>query len=114
MRHSKHMFKKYIWFIFASLILAGCATASSTTNTKVERGFGESVSDSALNTRIKTRLVKNSEINAGKIDVDVYKGEVTLNGEVFSNHEKATAIRVTKETPGVRKVISRLRVVQGR
>lgn len=114
MWHSKHIFEKYIWFLFASLILAGCVTSSSTTNTKVERGIGESVSDTALAARVKTRLVKNSEINAGKIDVDVYKGEVTLNGEVFSNHEKATAIRITKETPGVKKVISKLRVVQGR
>lgn len=109
------MFKKCIWFLFISIILAGCATPSSTTsNTKVERGLGESVSDTALAMRVKTRLVKNSEINAAKIDVDAYKGEVTLNGEVFSSHEKATAIRIAKDTPGVRKVISRLIVVQGR
>ncbi len=110
------MLKRGVWLLFISLVLSGCVTTPSTGNpdTKVERGFGESISDSALAAKVKARLIKNSEINAGKIDVDAYKGEVTLNGEVFSAHEKKTAIRIAKETAGVRKVISRLMVVQGR
>ncbi len=106
------MSKRVVWLFFFLLVLSGCVTTPSTT--KVERGFGESISDSALAAKVKARLIKNSEINAGKIDVDAYKGEVILNGEVFSTHEKKTAIRIAKETAGVRKVISNLRVVQGR
>lgn len=74
---------------------------------------GEAVTDAAITTAVKSRLVANAAADAARIDVDTKDHVVTLTGTVSSAAEKAAALRVAGEMSGVRQVRDRL-VVQER
>ena len=72
------------------------------------KSFGESVDDNVIVFRVKTALVKDPSIKARKIDVDSYKGHITLNGEVDSRGEEELAIEISNSIYGVIDVTSNL------
>jgi osmotically-inducible protein OsmY len=74
---------------------------------------GEAITDAAITTAVKSRLVADAAAEAAKIDVDTKDNVVTLTGTVGSAAEKAEAIRAARATAGVREVRDRLSV-QGR
>jgi osmotically-inducible protein OsmY len=69
---------------------------------------GEAITDTAVTTAVKSRLVANAAADAAKIDVDTKDHVVTLTGAVTSAAEKAQAVRAARETAGVREVRDRL------
>jgi hyperosmotically inducible protein len=71
---------------------------------------GDTVSDSALTAKIKSKMVLDDEVKARGIDVDTTGTVVTLTGDVGSIDERNRAVRLARETKGVTKVIDRLRV----
>ena len=99
------------------LASAGCAPAligaGATGTYKVatdERTTGKMWDDSTLTIKIKTALIENSEVSAGKIDVDVYKGVVTLTGAVSSQSEKEKITGIASKTEGIRRLIDNITV----
>jgi hyperosmotically inducible protein len=72
---------------------------------------GDSVSDSALTAKIKSKMVLDDEVKARGIDVDTSGTIVTLTGVVRSADERDRAVRLARETKGVTKVIDKLRVL---
>ena len=78
------------------------------------RQAGAAVSDATADARItgaiKTRLLKESNLAALKIDVDTHEGAVTLSGVVASAEHISRTMEIAYETEGVRKVISTLQV----
>jgi osmotically-inducible protein OsmY len=73
-----------------------------------QRTFGEATDDAAIQTVIKTRLVKDPWVDGLQINTGVYKGVVTLEGMVDSREEYKRAIHIARSTNGVRKVIDKL------
>lgn len=71
---------------------------------------GQSLDDAWIHTKIVAKLIGDSQTPERKINVDVVNGEVTLRGTVDTNQAKAEAERVAKETDGVKKVTSQLKV----
>lgn len=71
---------------------------------------GDAVSNAALTSAIKTKFLADDDISGLKIDVDSNNGVVTLTGTVPSAAEKTRALRVARETDGVKKVVDRLKV----
>jgi hyperosmotically inducible protein len=71
---------------------------------------GDTVSDSALTAKIKSKMVLDDDIKARGIDVDTSGTIVTLTGVVSSADERDRAVRLASETKGVTKVIDKLRV----
>ncbi|MDX6529504.1 MAG: hyperosmotically inducible periplasmic protein [Blastocatellia bacterium] len=71
---------------------------------------GQSLDDAWIHTKIVAKLIGNSQTPERTINVDVVNGEVTLRGTVDTNEAKAEAERVAKETDGVKKVTSQLKV----
>ena len=65
-----------------TLALAGCA------GTPAHRSTGEAVDDSVVNTRVNTALIGNDKTKARQIDVEVYRGNVQLNGFVDSDRRR--------------------------
>lgn len=65
--------------------------------------------DAAILAAIKARLVADPATSARKVSVDVEKGEVILNGDVQSAEEAKTAVRMARQTSGVKRVVSHLR-----
>ena len=59
-----------------------------------------------LHTKVNAKLVGSSNVSFRDIDVDVDNGVVMLNGTVGTQAEKQEAIRLARETEGVRSVNS--------
>lgn len=71
---------------------------------------GDAASNAALTSAIKTKFLADDTISGLKIDVDSNNGVVTLTGTVTTAAEKNKALRVARETDGVKSVIDRLKV----
>ena len=71
---------------------------------------GSAMSDAAITTAVKTKFLADTSISGLKIDVDTMDGVVTLNGDVASKAEVDRAVSVARETDGVKRVVSKLRV----
>jgi hypothetical protein len=74
---------------------------------------GQSLDDAWIHTKIVAKLIGDSQTPERKINVDVVNGEVTLRGTVDTAEAKAETERVAKETDGVKKVTSQLKVTPG-
>jgi hyperosmotically inducible periplasmic protein len=70
----------------------------------------EQMSDSAITTKVKSKMIGNSTVKAGDIDVNTEEGVVYLMGRVGSQAEKAEAERLARSCEGVREVVNHLEV----
>jgi hyperosmotically inducible periplasmic protein len=64
--------------------------------------------DGALTAKIKSKMALDDTVKALDINVDTANGIVTLSGTVRSEAERQRALRLAKETNGVREVVDRL------
>jgi hyperosmotically inducible protein len=75
------------------------ATASQT---------GEVVTDAAITSAVKTKLLGDPDVKGLNIDVDTKDGVVTLSGKVNTAAERAEALRLARSTKGVKRVSDKL------
>lgn len=71
---------------------------------------GETIDDATITTRVKTAFVNDPAVGAMRIDVDTFKGVVTLSGRVKSKDEEAKAIALARTIRGVTDVRSTLQI----
>ena len=74
---------------------------------------GETIDDATITTRVKTAFINDPVVGALRIDVDTFKGLVTLSGGVKSKEEEVKAIELAKSVKGVTDVKSTLKVEGG-
>jgi hyperosmotically inducible protein len=67
-------------------------------------------SDSALTSAVKAKLMADTTVGGLKIDVDTENQTVTLTGDVRSDAEKEQALKLARETEGVKSVNDRLTI----
>ena len=84
--------------IFLTLILVLFVSCAST---KKSESIGEYVDNSAISSKIKTKLISEDNISSTSIDVETYKGHVILSGFVDNEVQKQKALKLAKETKGV-------------
>lgn len=87
-----------------SVLIAACAA------TPTQRSTGQTVDDGVLTTRVKAALIGNDQTKARQIDVEVYKGDVQLNGFVDTNDAKMAAASTAKNVTGVKSVQNNLQI----
>jgi hyperosmotically inducible periplasmic protein len=75
-----------------------------------ERTVGSWVDDVMISSKVKSKLIANSEIKAGDIDVGSSQGVVTLVGRVSSERIKSEAESIARGTKGVKDVHNELLV----
>lgn len=75
------------------------------------KSVGETIDDATITTRVKTSLLKDPNVGGLRIDVDTFKGVVTLSGRVKSQAEATRAIQIARGTSGVKDVKSTLQVI---
>jgi len=75
-----------------------------------ERTVGSWVDDVMISSKVKAKLIANSDIKAGDIDVSSSQGVVTLIGRVSSKAIKSDAVRIARGTAGVKDVNDELTV----
>src|SRR5687768_15071907 len=66
--------------------------------------------DAGITTSVKSRLAADEAVKAYQVDVDTANHVVTLRGDVETAAQKEQAIRIARDTEGVRDVIDQLRV----
>lgn len=71
---------------------------------------GDTIDDATITGRVKTSMLNDPAVSGLKIDVDTFKGVVTLSGAVKSQAEADKAVAIAKQTPGVADVKSTLQV----
>lgn len=92
-----------------SLVLALAVTACAPTSTS--RGTGEVIDDAAITTRVNTALAKSGGLGeAFAINVNTFRGVVSLSGFVDSQEQKRQAEQVASRVPGVEKVENNLQL----
>ena len=75
-----------------------------------ERTIGSWVDDVMISSKVKAKLIANSDIKAGDIDVGSSQGVVTLIGRVSSEKIKSEADSIARGTRGVKDVHNELLV----
>lgn len=85
--------------LVAPLLLTGCG-----------KTVGETIDDATITTRVKTAFINDPVVGALRIDVDTFRGVVTLSGRVKSKAEEAKAIQIARTVDGVTDVKSTLQI----
>lgn len=88
---------KKLLFTFVTLLGLVCFGCSA-----------QKVDDSAVTTKVKSKLAADANTSAIKIKVETTDGVVTLSGAVPTTTEKAEAERVARDTQGVTRVINQI------
>jgi len=111
------MFKHLSILLSTLILLQGCAAvavggaaAGGYYIGKDKRDFNTIVSDAGITTSINSKLLGAKGIKTFDINVDTYRGVVTLSGFVASRKIKYKVIKLSKEVQGVKKVISKLKI----
>jgi osmotically-inducible protein OsmY len=71
---------------------------------------GEKINDAWITTKVKWLYVRDSDLRARDITVDTKDHVVTLKGRVKSEEDRARAIRLARQTDGVKRVVDRLMI----
>ena len=85
--------------LIAPLVLAACG-----------KSVGDTIDDATITTRVKTSLLNDPAVGGSRIDVDTFKGVVTLSGRVKTKEEEAQAIALARKISGVTDVKSTLQI----
>ena len=95
----------------AGLAAAQTATQEAKDKTKAAaKQTGEVVSDAAITSAVKTKLLGDPDVKGLNIDVDTSNGVVTLTGVVHTAAERTEAIRLARNTTGVKNVKNNLKL----
>ena len=70
----------------------------------------DTVSDTWITTKVKSKLTADPQLNPFNIDVDTLDGVVTLSGAVRSDEARAEAEKLARDTKGVVSVRNQLSV----
>ncbi len=95
------------WGCTAAVVGGGAGGYKAATD---ERTVGNMVDDATISSRIKTALIRDDQVAARKIDVDVVEGRVILTGVVESRAEADRAVQIARRVKYVRSVKDNLQI----
>jgi len=72
---------------------------------------GEAIDDTTITTRVKTAMLNDPTVGGLRVDVDTFKGVVTLSGRVKSPAERDQAVALARGVDGVTEVKDALQVI---
>ena len=97
-------------YSYTTIILLLVALLAPLMLTACGKTVGETIDDATVTTRVKTALLNDPDVGGLRIDVDTFKGVVTLSGRVKSKDEEAKAVALARKVGGVTEVKSTLQV----
>jgi hyperosmotically inducible periplasmic protein len=98
-RYSYTTFILLVATLLAPLLLSACG-----------KSVGDTIDDATITTRVKTSLLNDPVVGGLRIDVDTFKGVVTLSGSAKTKDEEAKAIALARQIDGVKDVKSTLQI----
>lgn len=99
--------KSVLTAVLAAVVLAagaGCAP------TQTRQSTGEVIDDSAVTARVKAALINEPGIKSTAINVETFRGTVSLSGFVDSEEMARKAVATAQQVGGVRAVKNDMRV----
>lgn len=87
------------WCAAVTLLLAACASQPPSSGPAF---------DEQLRKDVSSQLQASREVNGWNIQVEAFKGNVTLTGAVTSPRQKQEAERLAASVPGVRVVFNQI------
>lgn len=90
---------RIIAVLVAIIVTTACAKSVSST-----------IDDGSITARVKTVFLGDPLINLERIDVDTFKGVVTLSGRVKAKEHEEKAIELARKIKGVVDVKSQLQI----
>lgn len=93
-----------------SAILLVLALVAPVLVTGCGKTVGETIDDATVTTRVKTALLNDPDVGGMSIDVDTFKGVVTLSGAVKTAAERDKAVAIARRINGVTDVKSTLQI----
>lgn len=91
--------------LLCALLVAAALTAAC------GKTVGETIDDATITTRVKTAMLNDPTVGGLRIDVDTFKGVVTLSGRVESPAEHDQAVALARSIDGVVEVKDSLQVI---
>jgi osmotically-inducible protein OsmY len=98
-------FKSVLGAVLAAALLVGAGCGTTTT-----RSTGEVIDDSSITTRVKTALVNEPGVKSTSINVQSFRGTVSLSGFVDSPDMAQKAVAAAERVSGVRAVKNDMQV----
>ena len=89
----------FLTVVLAATLVAACAKTVSGT-----------IDDASITTRVKTAFINDPLVGSERIDVETFKGVVTLSGAVKSKAAEEKAVALAKTIRGVTDVKSTLQI----
>ena len=97
-------------YAFPTLLLLAITLVAPLLLSACGKSVGATVDDATITTRVKTSLLNDPLVGGLRIDVDTFKGVVTLSGAVKSAAEQTQAIALARQITGVTDVKSTLQI----
>jgi osmotically-inducible protein OsmY len=94
----------------ATVLLLAVTLIAPMLLTACGKSVGDTIDDATITTRVKTSLLNDPDVAGLKIDVDTFKGVVTLSGAVKTAAERDKAIALARKIGGVTDVKSTLQI----
>ena len=88
----------------ALIVTSGCAVSRG------QESVGNYVSDAAITTAVKARMIENPQVDGSSIRVETLHGTVMLSGFAKSMTEKSAAEAMAWKTEGVKVVKNEIAV----
>ena len=105
-----HPIMRIMKYSTATVLLLAVTLIAPMLLTACGKSVDETVDDATITTRVKTSLLNDPDIATLRIDVDTFKGVVTLSGAVKSAAERDKAIALARKIGGVTDVKSTLQI----
>lgn len=89
------------------------AGTTSSSASDMAHKAGDAVEDSVVTAKVKAALLADSEVKGTEIKVETNQGNVSLSGNVDSQAQIDSALRITRGIEGVKNVDNKLAVKAG-
>lgn len=99
---------KEIGKLFLPAVLAAGLLACAGTETS--QSTGEYIDDTAITSKVKSKLLRDDDVSGLSVEVETYRGTVQLSGFVNSADERRRAEELAEEVTGVKNVRNDIRV----
>ena len=100
MRKLNYWMSLLLVLVFAALVSVGCG-----------KTVGQAIDDTTITTRVKTAMLNDPAVGGLRIDVDTFKGGVTLSGRVKSQAGKQQDLGLARTISGVTEVKDAMQVL---
>ena len=113
-----NMSKKCLVRLLAAVALSvglmfsfGAAQGDAARAADFGKTVGAYMDDSAITTAVKSKFLAQKGLDSLDLKVETENGVVTLRGQVTKKSQQDLAVKIARETDGVRKVVNKISVM---